>query len=58
MNEVDLESLRRGAIVGSLELYDSNGGEWYLRNPQRSEKQVEAINRPNPVWFYPLSAGA
>ena len=54
MSDVDLESLARGAIVGSVELYDSNGGEWYLRNPQRSEKPVEPINRPNPVWFYPF----
>jgi hypothetical protein len=57
MNEVDLESLPRGAIVGSVELYDSNGGEWYLRNPQRAKKPVEPINRPNPVWFYPFDGG-
>jgi superfamily II DNA or RNA helicase len=54
IKDVEADDLSRGVIVGSVELYDSDEGEWYLRNPQRAEKFVEPVNRPNPVWFYPF----
>ena len=54
LKDVEPDDLPRGVIVGSVELYDSEGGEWLLRNPQRAAKTVEPLNRPNPVWFYPF----
>jgi hypothetical protein len=54
ISDVEADDLPRGVIVGSVELYDSDEGEWYLRNPQRAENFVEPVNRPNPVWFYPF----
>lgn len=54
MTGVDLESLPRGVIVGSVELYDSDEGDWHLREPMRAEKPLEPKNRANPVWFYPF----
>lgn len=52
--DVEADDLPRGVIIGSVELYDSDEGEWYLRHPQRAESFVEPVNRPNPVWFYPF----
>lgn len=54
ISDVEADDLPRGVIIGSVELYDSDEGEWYLRNPQRAEQFVEPVNRPNPVWFYPF----
>lgn len=54
ITDVEADDLPRGVIIGSVELHDSDEGEWYLRNPQRAEKFVEPVNRPNPVWFYPF----
>jgi superfamily II DNA or RNA helicase len=54
ISDVEADDLPRGVIIGSVELYDSDEGEWYLRNPQRAENFVEPVNRPNPVWFYPF----
>ena len=54
ITDVEADDLPRGVIIGSVELHDSDEGEWYLRNPQRAENFVEPVNRPNPVWFYPF----
>ena len=54
ITDVEADDLPRGVIIGSVELYDSNEGEWYLRAPKRAETFVEPVNRPNPVWFYPF----
>ena len=54
ITDVDVDDLPKGVIIGSVELYDSTDGEWYLRDPQRAEKFVQPVNRPNPVWFYPF----
>jgi len=54
MTDVDMDALPRGVIVGSVELHDSNEGDWHLRDPHKAEKLVEPKNRANPVWFYPF----
>jgi hypothetical protein len=54
ITDVESSDLPRGVIVGSVELHDCDENEWLLRNPQRAEKYVEPVNRPNPVWFYPF----
>jgi hypothetical protein len=54
ITDVEADDLPRGVIIGSVELHDAVKGQWYLRHPQRAEKFVEPVNRPNPVWFYPF----
>ncbi len=54
MTDASLEDLPRGVIVGTVELYDSEGGEWYLRNPVRAERLRKPKKRPQPIWFYPF----
>lgn len=49
-----VDDLPRGVIIGSVELHDSDEGEWYLREPQRASKCIAPLNHPNPVWFYPF----
>lgn len=52
--KVDLEKLPRGVVVGSVELYECNGGEWYLRNPVRAKTLRRPTGRPQPIWFTPF----
>ncbi len=54
ITDVAVDDLPRGVIIGSVELYDSDDGEWHLRNPQRAVECVAPVNRANPVWFYPF----
>jgi hypothetical protein len=54
ITDVEPDDLPRGVIVGSVELFDCDGDEWRLRKPQRAERPVEPVNRPNPVWFHPF----
>jgi hypothetical protein len=55
ITDATADDLPRGVIIGSVELHDSDEGEWYLRNPQRAIKCVTPVNHPNPVWFYQFS---
>jgi hypothetical protein len=55
MEQEEYDGLPRGVVVGSVELFDSNGGEWYLRHPERAVKLLEPRNRPQPVWFRPFA---
>ena len=41
ITDVKSDVLPRGVIVGSVELHDSNEGEWHLRKPQRPRKQEQ-----------------
>lgn len=54
MSKENYNDLPRGVLVGSVELYDCNGGEWYLRHPQRATKLLVPTNRPQPIWFRPF----
>lgn len=54
ITDVSCDDLLRGVIVGSVDLYNCDGGEWYLRNPQRLEVHLKPKNHPMPVWFYPF----
>ena len=47
------DELPRGVIVGSVDLYDCDGGEWYLRNPIRAKRLRKPNRKPQPVWFRP-----
>jgi len=54
IKDVTCDELPRGVLVGSVELYDCDGGDWHLRNPQRAKKLVRPKNQPQPVWFKPF----
>ncbi len=54
IRDVTCDDLPRGVLVGSVELYDCDGGEWHVRNPVRAGKLVQPTNQPQPVWFYPF----
>lgn len=52
--DVRSDDLPRGVLVGTVELFDCDGGEWYLRNPQRLAELLKPLEHPQPVWFYPF----
>ena len=54
MDDVDIETLPRGVVVGTVELHDCDGDEWLLRNPERAEELRRPVNHPMPVWFTPF----
>ncbi len=46
---------RRAAILAAAaELHDSDGTEWYLRNPERAEELLRPERKAQPVWFNPF----
>jgi hypothetical protein len=44
--------LPRGVLIGTVELYGCDGGDWHLRNPKRAKKLLKPKKQPQPVWFY------
>jgi hypothetical protein len=54
ITDVDCDALPRGVLVGTVELYDCEEGEWMLRNPERLEQPVKPTKHPQPVWFTPF----
>jgi hypothetical protein len=56
--ELDADSLPRGVLVGTVEVYccrpAADGYEWLLRDPQRAEKLLRPTRPPQPVWFNPF----
>jgi len=56
---LDLDSLPRGVIAGTVEVYDcqqgTDGGyEWLLRNPSRLVNPFKPKRKPEPAWFFPF----
>jgi len=56
---IDLDSLPRGVIVGTVEIYDCQPGsagnfEWLLRSPSRLAKPLRPKRKPEPAWFFPF----
>lgn len=56
---LDLDSLPRGVIVGTVEVYDcqqgADGGyEWLLCSPARLSKLLKPKRKPEPSWFFPF----
>ncbi len=56
---LDLNSLPRGVIIGTIEIYDcqqgADGGyEWLLRSPIRLSKPLKPKHKPEPSWFFPF----
>jgi hypothetical protein len=54
LSEIDSDELPRGVLVGTVELFDCDGVEWYLRNPERADQLLAPKNHPQPVWFHPF----
>lgn len=54
IRNVSCDELSRGVLVGSVELFNSDGGDWHLRKPERAEKLIRPSKQPQPVWFYPF----
>jgi hypothetical protein len=54
IDDVDIEDLPRGVIIGTVELYDCDGGDWYVRSPERAKRLRKPRNHPQPVWFNPF----
>ena len=54
INDVSCDDLPRGVLVGTVELYDSDGTEWYLRIPERAKRLLRPKHKAQPVWFKPF----
>jgi hypothetical protein len=54
IRDVACDDLPRGVIVGIVDLYDCDDGDWYVRNPERASQLVRPRNQPQPVWFNPF----
>ena len=54
IDDVACDDLPRGVLIGTVELYDCDGGDWYLRSPERAKKMRKPMNHPQPVWFRPF----
>src|SRR5262245_24384393 len=54
IDDVTCDALPRGVLVGTVELYDCNGGDWSVRDPQRLDSPPKPTKHPQPVWFNPF----
>ena len=54
ITDVSCDELPRGVLVGTVELHDCDGGEWYLQKPQREEPLIKPARKAQPVWFNPF----
>ena len=52
--DLDPETLPRGFIIGTVELYACDEGVWKLREPKRLAEPIKPEAHPQPVWFYPF----
>lgn len=54
ITDITADELPRGVLVGTVELFDCDEGEWHVRNPERLEELVAPTQHPQPVWFKPF----
>ncbi|MDY0001270.1 MAG: ASCH domain-containing protein [Polyangia bacterium] len=54
ITDVTCDDLPRGVLVGTVDLHDCDGEEWYLRNPARFDKLLKPKKKAQPVWFNPF----
>ena len=57
IKDVTCDELPRGVLVGTVELFNCDGGKWHLRKPERAERLRKPKNHPQPVWFNPFELG-
>lgn len=53
--DVNCDELPRGFLIGTVDLFDCDDGEWYLRFPKRLETPIAPLVQPQPIWFYPFA---
>ena len=58
IEDVGVDDLPRGVIIGTVELYDCDGEDdnynWHVRNPERAQTLRKPKNHPQPSWFNPF----
>ncbi|MEZ6080755.1 MAG: ASCH domain-containing protein [Pirellulaceae bacterium] len=54
ISDVCSDDLPRGVLIGTVELYDCDDGDWKLREPKRLSEPVKPLVHPQPIWFYPF----
>jgi hypothetical protein len=58
IKDVACDELRRGVLIGTVELFDCTGDEgeyeWHVRKPERAKKLLKPTGRPQPAWFNPF----
>lgn len=54
IDDVSCDELPRGVIIGKVELYECDDGDWHVRNPERAKRLRKPKNHPQPVWFNPF----
>ena len=58
IDDVAIDDLPRGVLIGTVEIYDCRVGEdyynWYVRNPERATELAKPTKHPQPVWFNPF----
>ena len=50
----EVANLPRGVLIGTVELFDCDGGNWHVRKPDRAEKLIPPTKQPQPAWFHPF----
>ena len=54
IDDVTCDDLSRGVIIGSVDLYDCDEGDWHVKEPARAKTLRKPTNHPQPVWFKPF----
>lgn len=54
IKDVSCDELPRGVLIGTVELYDCDAGNWKLKDPERLDAQLKPEKHPQPVWFNPF----
>lgn len=54
IKDVSCDDLPRGVLIGTVELFDCDDGDWQLKDPERLDAQLKPTKHPQPVWFNPF----
>ena len=54
IEDTSCDDLPRGVLIGTVELFDSDEGEWHLRLAERLTTLLKPSKSPQPVWFDPF----